>query len=361
MSSVFKQKQSFWYSIKMTPKIMYFMVLSLSLLPIGPLLDAKDKEIMSDGSIQKNLPSRFVAHRGANNEAPQSLLPKIPENSIPALVAAYNAGALYVECDVHLTLDRKIVVIHDDDLKRTARYNKDLATTLSKDDFECILNKNITQLSYDKELSQVDIGAYADDLDKKYVGTKIPLLEEFLYHLANHPERHLVIELKPGDQAIVPALKTLLDASKKRFGINNSQILIICFDYSLIQLSKSMLGEYRHLWLTIATPDKDEIQADPQHPGKYIGFYYRLKSKSDLEKAIALALQARLEGLDVEYDPQLIDADFVQRVHSRGLKLIVWTYPKDDTLEMANKMLHLGVDLINTNQPEFFFKHLTGK
>ena len=55
---------------------------------------------------------RIIAHRGFSGE--------YPENTIPALRAAAESGAAYLELDVHLTRDGEVVVIHDDDLRRVA-------------------------------------------------------------------------------------------------------------------------------------------------------------------------------------------------------------------------------------------------
>lgn len=52
-----------------------------------------------------------IAHRGASGTA--------PENTLPAIDAALAAGADYIEIDVHLSLDRDVIVIHDATVDRT--------------------------------------------------------------------------------------------------------------------------------------------------------------------------------------------------------------------------------------------------
>lgn len=52
-----------------------------------------------------------IAHRGASGYA--------PENTIEAFKKAIKLGADIVEFDIHYTKDNKIVVIHDDNVKRT--------------------------------------------------------------------------------------------------------------------------------------------------------------------------------------------------------------------------------------------------
>jgi glycerophosphoryl diester phosphodiesterase len=57
------------------------------------------------------MPTRFVAHRGG--------AARWPENSLTAFRGAVAAGARVLECDVHLTRDGEVAVIHDPTLDRT--------------------------------------------------------------------------------------------------------------------------------------------------------------------------------------------------------------------------------------------------
>ena len=53
----------------------------------------------------------MVAHRGASHEN--------AEHTLGAYVAALDAGAEGLECDVRLTADGHLVCVHDRDLRRT--------------------------------------------------------------------------------------------------------------------------------------------------------------------------------------------------------------------------------------------------
>ncbi len=68
---------------------------------------------------------KLVAHRGYPD--------RYPENTLTGFQAAIDAGARYIEFDVQMTADQQFVVIHDDDLRRTAGialsvFDADLAT-----------------------------------------------------------------------------------------------------------------------------------------------------------------------------------------------------------------------------------------
>ena len=56
-------------------------------------------------------PPIIVAHRGLHGV--------LPENSLAAMTAAWDAGILWCECDVQISLDGVPIVIHDETLERT--------------------------------------------------------------------------------------------------------------------------------------------------------------------------------------------------------------------------------------------------
>lgn len=89
----------------------------------------------------------FVAHRGLHN-----IKKGVPENSLAAFKSAIENG-FALEIDIHVTKDNKIVIFHDDDLKRV-----------------CNNEGVVEQMTFD-ELSDFNL------LGTDY---KIPLLEELL-------------------------------------------------------------------------------------------------------------------------------------------------------------------------------------
>src|SRR6187399_1125199 len=63
---------------------------------------------------------QVVAHRGASHEN--------AEHTLGAYVAALDAGAEGLECDVRLTADGHLVCVHDRNLRRTASYAGTVST-----------------------------------------------------------------------------------------------------------------------------------------------------------------------------------------------------------------------------------------
>ena len=69
-----------------------------------------------------SLPQRpaIVGHRGASAHA--------PENALLAFRRAIEDGAQLLECDVHLSADGQVVVMHDETIDRTAAEDSPLRT-----------------------------------------------------------------------------------------------------------------------------------------------------------------------------------------------------------------------------------------
>jgi glycerophosphoryl diester phosphodiesterase len=124
---------------------------------------------------------RIVAHRGASHDA--------PENTLAAFRRAWDLGVECVELDIHLTKDGEVVVIHDDNTKRTAGVDRAIADqTLA-------------------ELKQLDVGAWKSSA---FAGERIPTIAEAI---ATVPRgRTLFIELKSGIET-VPAIARAIRAA----------------------------------------------------------------------------------------------------------------------------------------------------
>lgn len=111
-------------------------------------------------------PFGITCHRGANRIA--------PENSLPALECALAAGFDYIEVDLHITADDKIVVIHDPLLDRTTNGSG----AVSEQTLE--------------QLRALDAGTWFDPF---FAGCRIPTLDEVLALLRRYDGR-AYLELK---------------------------------------------------------------------------------------------------------------------------------------------------------------------
>ena len=112
-------------------------------------------------NIMKNLDflkDKKIAHRGLFDNV------KVPENSVEAFLNAIKNNYI-IELDLHLTNDNKVVVFHDDNLKRMT-----------------VINKKIKDVNYDeiKDIKLLNtnskIPLFADVL--KLVNGRVPLIIE---------------------------------------------------------------------------------------------------------------------------------------------------------------------------------------
>ena len=109
---------------------------------------------------------KIIGHRGASMYA--------PENSASSLKLASSMGINWIETDVQITLDNKLVIFHDEKLERTSNGEGFLA------------------LKKFSELKKLDIGSW---FSKEFEGERILSLVEFL-DLIKKYEFSLQLEIK---------------------------------------------------------------------------------------------------------------------------------------------------------------------
>jgi len=108
----------------------------------------------------------IVAHRGFSGI--------YPENTLLAFQKAVELGVDFIELDIHQTLDKEIVVCHDEKIDRTTDGN-----------------------GYIKEMNYEEIKKYDAGKWKGYSGEKIPLLRDVFEKFKNKVK--ILIEIKECD------------------------------------------------------------------------------------------------------------------------------------------------------------------
>ncbi len=123
-----------------------------------------------------------TAHRGASWF--------YPENTMSAFQGAIDAGADWIELDVHLSKDGQIFVMHDTNFKRTTG-----------------VKARAWELTYE-EIEKLDAGSF---FNKDFAGEKIPLLQDVIA-LAKENNVRLNIEIKPskGEEGLEKKLVELI-------------------------------------------------------------------------------------------------------------------------------------------------------
>ncbi len=268
----------------------------------------------------------ILAHRG--------LVTEFQENTLPAIQSAvdnqYCNGA---EFDVFLTKDNKVVLFHDENLKRL--------TGIDRSIYEMTWN----DLKTIQILPEIEV----DGGIRKYTGpANIPLLEEALETIKGK-DFFVDIELK----AYAPSW------TKRKVGREVAKIVkqmemldqIVCTSFNFFML----------------------YDLEKTHRPTLTGYAYDdnmplpLKMLNWLMESNAIGRLVHSNAVCSEYT--LIDKDTVEKYHKRDMKVGCFTlYPlmsgempeekKAFYSKEVKRLAELGVDWIETDQPELVWKDL---
>ncbi len=161
---------------------------------------------------QRSFLPELVAHRG--NAA------DFPENTLPALHSALEAGIPWVEIDVQLSADAVPFVLHDAHLDRTTDRCGDLRQLAAH------------------ELAGVDAGE-PRRFGEAFRGTPLPRLADFANLLAAHPTARAFIELKRASLAH-HGRATCLDRVGGELGGVLQRCVILSFDAETVALARNL-------------------------------------------------------------------------------------------------------------------------
>lgn len=241
----------------------------------------------------------IIGHRGASFDA--------PENTVASMKLAWEQKADAGELDVFLSKDGKLVVIHDPTTKRVAG-----------------VDKKVVDQTLD-ELRQLDAGTWKD---AKFVGEKIPTLEEML---ATVPAgKRMFIEVKCGPEG-VPELDRVLKASK----LKPEQTAIISFSADVIAAVKKARPDLQTYWV--------------------VSLNRKGAAPPTAAELIAKAKEVKADGLDLSATPEVLNKAFADQVKAAGLKLCVWTV---NDIDLAKTMIAVGVEGITTDRPGWLREQL---
>lgn len=242
----------------------------------------------------------IIAHRGASHDA--------PENTLAAARLAWEQGADALECDVQLTNDGRLAVIHDEDTARVSPRALAIAATGWA------------------ELQQLDVGSWKAP---RFAGEKIPSLDQLLALIP--PGKRIFIELKNGPEAVPELVRCLA-----RSTLQPAQVAVISFQFDAVHAAKNVLPRCEACWIL-------EREAGGLRP--------------PVEEIIATCCAAGLDGIDLEA-AWPVDCSFATRVRDAGLTLYAWTV--DDPAE-ARELIVAGVQGITTNRPGWLREQLASR
>ncbi|MBR5538689.1 MAG: glycerophosphodiester phosphodiesterase [Clostridia bacterium] len=229
--------------------------------------------------------TKFVAHRGVSGIE--------RENTAPAFVAAGNRGYFGIECDVHVTADRKFVVIHDETTKRVTNGRIDI--NVEKSVWDDI--KNVVLPDMDGTTVRKDI--------------RIPSLAEYV-KICKKYEKRCVIELK--NPFIRNDVERFVEEIKALDYLDG--ITFIAFSLENCMILRDLLPD-AHIQFLACGPIDDNI----------INILEKYK-------------------FDIDIGQKTLTKEGIDRVHAIGQKVNCWTV---DDKARAEELIAMGVDYITTN------------
>lgn len=228
---------------------------------------------------------KMIAHRGLSGIE--------RENTCSAFVAAGNRSYFGIETDVHVTKDGKFVIIHDETTERVSlgKYN----INVEENDYSAV--EKIVLPDLDKTTDRKDI--------------RIPLLKEYIMVCKKY-EKICVLEIKNHFEK--KDIERLIDQIKQLDYIEN--VIFISFDFENCVNVRKLLPENDVQFLT-----SNEITSEL------------------IEKLCE-------NNLDLDIYYKQLNAENIELLHSKGIKVNCWTCDDKDT---AEKLVFYGIDFITSN------------
>ncbi len=234
-----------------------------------------------------------VAHRGASGHA--------PENTLAAFRRAVELGATFIETDLQLSRDSRLVAIHDDRLDRTTGGRGPVHDlTLA-------------------ELRQLDAGSW---FDLQFAGERVPTVEEILT-FARQFDVVCYLEIKAtgtwgAEHAVVAAVREAGEAAR---------VVVLSFD-------SSVLASVRRMDATVMT-----------------GYLFSQLSADAVERAVNVGARQLAPRGD------LVTPELLAAARRADLQVVTWTINEPEHMRM---LADAGVDGIMTDYPDRLVSVLRG-
>ena len=240
-----------------------------------------------------------------------------PENTMAGFRSAVSLKPDMIEMDVHMTKDRRLVVMHDHNVKRTTN-----GEGLIRD------------MTFD-EIRALDAGSWKG---AEFAGEKVPSLEEFFGLMAEHPDIMLNVELKDypamsGAFAYESAERTI--AMMDEFGLT---------DRSVVNSWSGELNEW------IAEKYGERVRIHAYHPQELMGANQK---RFVYDYAYYVCLFSTCKGLTV-VPKQMFDFALSYGVEP-------WVFYSPDTPEVYDAAIENGAKLFTSNDPAWALDYLRSK
>lgn len=255
----------------------------------------------------------------------------MPENTIASMKKAIEDGANFIEVDIQISKDKKVMVAHDPHINRQISLLPDGGEIPEADAHKYLLHA----MPYDS-IRQFDVGTRPHEgfPQQSKFRTYIPLLGELIDSVEQFTKTkgytpviyNIEIKARPDQDGVYqPAPAEYIDLVMNVIKSKNidNRFYIQSFDIRQIQ----------------------EVHA--RYPGVITGFLTSNKEATLEENLTSIGFTPDI------YSPnyKLATKELVDQCHEKGMKFVPWTV---NTLEEMQEMVDLGVDGIITDYPNLF-------
>ena len=242
--------------------------------------------------------TQMVAHAGlAGLESP---------NTMAGVIAAGNRSYWGIEVDVRLTKDNKLVVIHNDSLMDAAGVDMLVSESTVEELQQIALFDRPFFYGMEKYGIKPQVGVRRADL-------RIATLEEYV-RLCKKYGKIAVLELKT--EMTPEVIANVVNHFREQDYLDGAVFISFFWD-NLVEVRKQVPGQSVQYLTDMDTQFTDEF----------------------LDKVAQ-------EGFDLDIHIFTTTKELVDRIHSRGIKINVWTC---DWVDRAARLVDFGVEYITTN------------
>ena len=275
----------------------------------------------------------LIAHRGASSYA--------PEHTIEAYQLALTQGADFVEQDLQITRDGKLICMHDLTLERTTNAKDVFPTRYREEPIGASATRHWYASDFTlQEIKQLDAGSW---FNSRFKSARVPTFQE-------------TIDLVRGKAGLYPETKA--PEVYGRLGFDMEQLV-------LDSLKRNRLGttsSEKHTPVIIQSFSAEGLRKLSALIKTKIPLVLLIEAQTRTRWLTTGGLtEAKQFASGIGPAKALLDKNLVMQAHALGLSVTPWTFRLTDvgrfkTLreEMSYYLYELGVDALFTDNPDLF-------